>query len=127
MPRGLRRLAARWRRLVHLGLNLLTNRWRLMRRRLRLRVDRRRLVNLRLLADRSGIGRVGGRYGLGHWVSTSRLARSSLRLHRALGEGWSRTGAHRRCERMNLFGVDRLHLHASGRGVLAGGLDTQSL
>jgi hypothetical protein len=45
----------------------------------------------------------------------------------ALGKGWRRTGTHGRGDRMNLFDVDRLDLHACGRRVLAGDLGAQSL
>jgi hypothetical protein len=56
-----------------------------------------------------------------------RRLRSCLGLGLALGKGRRRTGAHRRSDRMNLLGVDRLNLHACGRRVLAGNLGAQGL
>jgi len=106
------------------GLNLLTDRGlSLACRGLNLLTDRR----LSLPTSRRKILRPGGRNGLGRWVLVRRLPRTSLGLGWALGKGRRRTGAHGRGDRMNLFRVDRLDLHASGCQVLAGGLAAQGL
>ena len=93
-------------------------------RRFRLFVDlwRRTHRGLRLLLDRGRILRPGGRGGCG-----GRLHGTILRPGRALSKCRRRTGAHGRGDRMNLFGVDRLHLHTRGRHVLAIGLTAQRL
>lgn len=128
-------LSGRW-CLTHRGLRLLpSRRWCLAHRRLSLLPYRRRrrlaYRRLSLFPHRRNVLRSGGRNGLGTRGLGGHLPRSGLGLRRALGwplgKAWRGTGVHSRCHRMNLLGIDRLDLHARGRGILPGDLGAQGL